>query len=202
MNLIKVITLLVLFMLGGCATTNVPQEEASLNHRSSGKFSEEMPPIHHSSKKFSEYKQVFIKPLAIPAEFQNSNSNKKAITMLNDLLYKNMLPIFPSLEKFSDYYISKTKNALIIEPHIEKIKYVTKGQRGALGLLCIVCGALAGNSTVILQVSYMDAKSKEIIASPSFYQHANAFGASFSQNDLDMLDRITELASFYAADNF
>ncbi len=184
----RFITLIILLMLGGCATTNINKEDVPYNQP--------------SSKKFSEYKYVFIKPLTIESEFKDSWNNQEALTTIENNLFQNMLPVFKNLSEFSFYDASRSEKTLIIEPHIEKLKSVSKGVRSSLGLLFLGAGSLAGSSAVILKISYIDAKTKEIIASPAFYQHASAIGASFSQNDKDMLHRISELASFYASDNF
>lgn len=184
----RFITLLMFLMLIGCATTNINQEDIPYNQP--------------STKKFSEYKYVFIKPLTIESEFKDSWNNQEALTIIENDLFQNMLPVFVSLSAFSRYDVSRPEKTLIIEPHIEKLKSVSKGVRSSLGLLFLGAGSLAGSSAVILRVTYIDAKTKEVIASPAFYQHASAMGATFSQNDKDMLHRIAELASFYASDNF
>ncbi|MCX7089488.1 MAG: hypothetical protein NTV00_15735 [Methylococcales bacterium] len=183
MNLLKVTTLITLLILSGCATTNITPEE--------------VPPNQKSSMKFSEYKYVFIKPLTIATEFKDSNDNKKAVITIEEELFKHMLPVFQNLSEFKAYDPSKPGKTLIIEPHIEKMKAVSGAAR-------LWGGVLAGSSAVILKVSYIDATSKNVIAAPSFYQHANAWGAAYSngKHDRSMFTRITELASAYAADNF
>lgn len=170
-------------MLTGCATTNITQEE--------------VPPNQPSSRKFSEYKYVFIKPLTIAEEFKDSYGNENAVTIIDEELFKNILTVIPNLSEFKSFDASKPEKALIIEPHIEKMKAVSSAAR-------IWGGAFAGSSAVILKVSYIDATSKAKIAEPSFYQHANAWGATytFGKHDRSMFSRISELVADYTSENY
>ncbi len=164
MNLIKIATLSLLLILSGCATTNITQEE--------------VPPNHHSTRKFSTYKNVYIKPLTIAAEFKDANNNEEAVKEIDSHLFGNMQRIFPDLKKYDAYNASNPNNALIIEPHIVKMKAVGGLARGLLGVS-------AGSSAVILKVSYIDATTKVVIADPSFYQQANAWAAHYSAGQHD-----------------
>lgn len=185
-----------LLILSACSSTPGNQDEA-LSDKQSATENEIVPRNHRSTKKFSEYKNVFIKPLTTGAEYQDSNSNKEALPKINDLLYKNMLLIFTNLKEFKDFNALKPENTLIIEPQIVKMRVVSNTAR-------MWVGVMAGNSSVILKVTYTDAATKAVIADPSFYQRAGAWAAAYSAggHDQSMLSRIAELASFYASDNF
>lgn len=83
---------------------------------------------------------------------------------------------------------------LLVEPAIEKIKYISTGAR-------IWAGPMAGSSQVLMKLKISDKATGEIIAEPEFYQHANAWGAAYSRNDQDMLSRITDLVTSYFSSN-
>jgi hypothetical protein len=182
---IKLIIIIVILLtnLVSCATKNISQEDA--------------PPPIPSKKRFSQYKYYFIKPLAIDSELTEEHGNQKAMEIVDNYLYRDFLDVFETLDPYEDYNPKKPGKTLIIAPSIQKMKSVSRGTRAFIGVF-------AGGSAVVLKVNYTDANTKEIVADPVFYQHANAFGATYSRggSDLSMLYRISGLAAAYAADNF
>lgn len=166
----------------GCATTHISREDAINN----------IPP----TKKFSEFNRFFIKPLYINHELKSEYSNEEAYNIINSLLFNELSNVFSNIDQYSLCDASKPDKTLIIEPSIEKIKSIGKLRR-------VFTGYFSGSSAVVLKTKYIDAKSNEIIAEPSFYQHANAWAAAYKPSkDKSMLYRITKIAAEYAYENY
>ena len=168
--------------LSGCATTHISRQDADSNQS--------------SLIKFSEFDYVVIKPLTIPNEIADDYDNKAATKMLNDKLYEQLLGVFYTLTPYAEFDQLQTKSTLIIEPSIVKMKSV-----GAVAR--IFTGVLAGGSALVLKTTYINAETQQIIANPSFYQHANAWAAAYKAgSDKRVIHRIAKLAADYATNNY
>lgn len=145
-------------------------------------------------KLFSEYAYFFIQPVSLTTELRSKYDNIEAVDFLDKILFGEFVSVFPNLGFYSEFDSSHPKKTLIIIPEIIKIKYIGKSSR-------LWSGLLKGSSAIVLKTTYVDAVTNTVIASPSFYQHANAFaGASNPSNDRDMLVRVAELATQYTSD--
>lgn len=85
---------------------------------------------------------------------------------------------------------------LVIEPVVEQLQF----KHGATRVLL---GPLAGSSGVLMRVQIKDAKGAEV-ASPEFFQRADAMAAGFvfGVHDNLMLMRVANLASGYVISNY
>jgi hypothetical protein len=182
MKKIYIACFVLLLNLSGCATNHISQSDAQYDKR--------------AIKKFSEFNRFFIKSLTIDSSLKSEYNNQQAFGIIDENLYKNLLSVFNTLDAYSEFDSSRPEKTLIIVPEIVKMKSVGSGSRALLGVL-------AGASAVVLKTTYIDAETNDIIATPSFYQHAGAWAARFnSRADMQMLDRITKLATQYAIDNY
>ncbi len=86
---------------------------------------------------------------------------------------------------------------LVVEPILEQVKVVSTAKR-------IWGGAFGGSSAVVLKMKYTDQASGQVIADPTFYQHAKALAAAytFGAADKAMLTRLPELVSNYTTANY
>ena len=120
--------------------------------------------------------------------------NAKALARIDQYLLSRVRQIFPSLTviEANEQLDGLDKNSLLIEPFIDDIRVISGGAR-------LFVGALAGDSSVILSVTFTDLSQDKIIASPSFYQRAAAMDGAWSigYSDRTMLTRIGDLASEY-----
>ena len=89
-----------------------------------------------------------------------------------------------------------TPRVMVVEPVIEKIKFIGTGAR-------IWAGAFAGSSQVLMRVRLRDKETGAVVAEPQFYQRANAWGGAYSAGgtDHDMLSRVTDLVAGYLGTN-
>ena len=182
MKTIYSICLLLLLNLSGCATIHISSKDA---------HSEQPATI-----KFAEFNRFFIKPVSISQNLKSDYNNQDALEIIDANLYRDLLSVFDVLDNISEYDPSKPERTLIIEPSIVKMKSVGGVSRALFGVF-------AGGSAVVLKTTYIDAETNKVIASPSFYKHANAWAATHGNGrDRGMLGLITNAATAYAADNY
>ena len=168
----------------GCATTYIGPEDA--------------PPPQPAKEKLSGFSTVLLQHVTLAEEYQDSSANQAAVQKIDENLVLEMRSVFPDLKQGENPEAgsSATGRTLIIEPFVEKIKFIGGGAR-------FFAGALAGSSAVVMRVTFRDAESGSVIAEPAFYQRAAAMGGAFSfgATDNNMLIRIAKLAVDYARDN-
>ncbi|MGR9072053.1 MAG: hypothetical protein ACU833_03195 [Gammaproteobacteria bacterium] len=171
-------------LLGGCATTGIGPQDA----RNSV-----------STEKLSTYDPVFMKHASLAPAYRDSSANLAALKKIDENLFKEMHALFPNLAEYpSDASIAVTAgNALIIEPYVEKIKFIGGAAR-------FWAGALAGSSAVILKMTYRDQATGKVLCDPSFFQRASAMGGAwtFGAHDNSMLFRIAQVAADHARENY
>lgn len=85
---------------------------------------------------------------------------------------------------------------LVIEPQIEKIRFISGGKR-------FWAGAFAGSSQLLVKLTLTDAATGDVIATPEFYQHAKGMAGAwtFGAADNTMLVRTASLARDYLQGN-
>lgn len=85
---------------------------------------------------------------------------------------------------------------LVVEPRIEKIRFISGGAR-------FWAGAFAGSSRILVRMKLTDAATGQVIATPEFYQHAKGMAGAwtFGAADNSMLVRSASLALDYLKDN-
>ncbi|MBA3928849.1 hypothetical protein J2X02_000429 [Pseudoxanthomonas japonensis] len=85
---------------------------------------------------------------------------------------------------------------LVIEPRVEKIRFISGGKR-------FWAGAFAGSSQLLVKLRLTDAASGAVIAEPEFYQHAKGMAGAwtFGAADNTMLVRTASLARDYLQGN-
>lgn len=142
---------------------------------------------------FSEYSTFEMKPIEMESPYAGQGTNDKAKTKLQVELD---LRINPHLANWNEEAGTGGKT-LLIEPTIREIKFIRGGAR-------FWAGAMAGDSAIVVHVIYRDKESGEIVASPEFYQHANAFGGAWTVGGTDnaMLDRMASLITEYTVTNY
>ena len=85
---------------------------------------------------------------------------------------------------------------LVIEPRIDKIRFISGGAR-------VWAGAFAGSSRVLVALRLVDQATGEVIAEPEFYQHAKAMAGAwtFGVADNNMLIRTASMSLDYLKAN-
>ena len=85
---------------------------------------------------------------------------------------------------------------LVIEPRMEKVRFISVGAR-------VWIGPFAGSSRVLVKMKLTDQATGAVIAEPEFYQHAKGMAGAFTfgATDNTMLIRIATLAQEYLQAN-
>ena len=85
---------------------------------------------------------------------------------------------------------------LVVEPRIDKIRFISGGAR-------VWAGAFAGSSRVLVKLRLVDQATGAVVAEPEFYQHAKAMAGAwtFGVADNNMLIRTASMSLDYLKAN-
>lgn len=137
---------------------------------------------------FSAYGKITVKPTAFKAGYK---SNAAGLAKIEENLVKDLAPSLESWNKRP-----ANGRSLTIEPIVEELQFTHGAKR-------VLLGPLAGSSGVLMRVKITDAEGK-IVATPEFFQRADAMAAGFlfGVHDNLMLTRVANLASQYIISNY
>jgi len=137
---------------------------------------------------FSSYGRIDVKQVAFAPGYKG---NTDALAKIAANLNKDL---GPSLTQWN----SRPDNGrtLTVEPIVEEMSFKSTTKR-------VFLGPLAGSSGVLMRVTFRDNTGK-VIATPEFFQRANAMSGGFTLgvNDNMMLTRVAKLASSYMIANY
>jgi hypothetical protein len=175
-KLIFTVGIIVVGLLQGCATTV---------HRPS------MAP-QAMAVPLSSFANIELKPASIAPPFNTSGANRKATRKIDKCLNKELSGLFVNLNATD----KKPGKTLVIQPQVKEIKFIG-------GFARFMVGTLAGNSAVLMAVSYQDKATGQIIAQPEFYNHANKVGAAWTLGRMDnlMLENVARQVVKYTKEN-
>ncbi|MCB1609193.1 MAG: hypothetical protein KDI71_19695 [Xanthomonadales bacterium] len=142
---------------------------------------------------FSAFKQFEMKPIELPELYAKNKGNRKAVAKLQEHLDRDVGALISGWSAGA----SPGARKLLIEPRIDKIKFIGGGKR-------FWAGAFAGKSAILMRVRFSDADTGEEIADPEFYQHAAAMSGAWSMGGADnaMLARESTLIASYLSANY
>lgn len=151
----------------------------------------ENPPPKLALDNFQRFEMA---PIVMGAPFAGQKGNEVAKQKLQANLDLRANPL---LAEWNAKPAGDAPRTLKIQPSIRYIRFITGGKR-------FFAGGFAGSSSILVNVNMVDAASGDVIASPEFYQHANALGAaySFGATDKTMLIRISNMATEYLRKNY
>lgn len=145
-----------------------------------------------ASVKFGTFANVEMAALVVESPYDESGANRKAAKKIEELLQRDMAMVFPELNSTE----LKPGKTLLIKPRIKEIKFIGGAAR-------FWVGAMAGSSAVLMDTTFVDKDSGEIIAQPEFYDQAAATGGSWSVGATDnmMLDNVVRQIISYSTAN-
>ncbi len=145
------------------------------------------PPPAEPFKNFATFR---LESVALSPAFSEHGYNESARASIDRSLQKSLGTLLQSWDKGNG-------RTLLIQPYIEEIKFVGGAAR-------FWAGYYAGSSAVVMRVTYRDEATDAEIAAPVFYQHANAWGGTwtFGGSDNAMLGRMAELVTTYTRNNY
>lgn len=144
------------------------------------------------SEQFSAFGQFEFKPTALSPELKSDEKKQVSSKQAADLIAGKVSLLFNAWEQQSN-----GNRTLLIESTFTDYKIVSNSAR-------IWAGAFAGDSSVKIDMKIMDKASGQLLASPVFYQHANALGAAwtFGSHDSSIPERLAILVEKYFKDNY
>ena len=146
--------------------------------------------------KFSEFQAVELKPFGIVPEHADHKGNQKSAAVMDDLLQQELRILFPNLKVLgAGQDFSKPKErTLQIEPYISDIRKVSTGAR-------VWAGAMAGSSYVVVQVTYRDSSTGEVIARPQFRRSVSGWTDAWGEQGNQLRDQLCRDIANYTAAN-
>lgn len=142
------------------------------------------------SEPFNAFGRYQLQPVTLNPKLAEHGYNQSATAAINRELQPTLATLLNSWDKGSG-------RMLLVAPYIEEIKFIGGAAR-------FWGGAMAGSSAVVIRVTYTDEATGKTVATPVFYQHANAMGGAFSFGGTDnaMLSRIANLITDYTRNNY
>lgn len=137
---------------------------------------------------FKSFGRIEVKPAVLKA---GVNGNANAVTKISQNLQADLKGSLPDWNKGKG-----NGRTLIVEPVVEEMSFKSGAKR-------VFLGPLAGSSGVLMRLNIRDDKGR-MIASPEFFQRANAMAAGWALGVHDnlMLTRVATLASNYMKANY
>ena len=137
---------------------------------------------------FSSYGRIDVKPVAYAPGYKG---NPAALGKIAANLDKDLAPSLAQWNSRPD-----NGRTLTVEPIVEEMSFKSTTKR-------VFLGPLAGSSGVLMRVTFRDNTGK-VIATPEFFQRANAMSGGFTLGVQDnlMLTRVAKLASSYVIANY
>lgn len=146
------------------------------------------------AKPLDQFQRFEVRPITMDAPYSGQDANEVAKGSIQANLDERLGPV---LADWNAKPAGAAPHTLVIEPHIEHVKFISGGRR-------FWAGAFAGGSAVLMTVKFTDATTGEVVAQPEFYQHANKMGAawSFGATDKAMLVRVAGMIANYVRNNY
>jgi len=172
--------------LAGCATD--PGRRAKVAQEESARLGAPTTPL-------SSYGTFELKPMEMAPEVAN-DSAKAAVA--KDLEARVQARVQPLLAQWNAQGASSAAvgRTLIVQPRAMKIRMIGGANR-------FFAGALAGDSSIDMDLELKDAATGTVIAKPRIIRNANAMAGAWSvgATDRNLIDYIADIATQYLQDN-
>lgn len=147
------------------------------------------------SVQLDHYARFELKPVQLVPPYAGQNANEKARDSVQHNLQQGLGQWV--VQRNAEPSAAEPARTLVIEPIIEKVRFISGGKR-------FFAGAFAGSSRILLRLKLTDAATGEVVAQPEFYQHARGMAGAWTAGGADhaMLARIASLARDYVTANY
>nr|WP_295382120.1 hypothetical protein [Pseudoxanthomonas sp.] len=147
------------------------------------------------SVQLDHYARFELKPVQLVPPYAGQETNEKARDSVQGNLQQGLGQWVA--QRNAEPVQAEPARTLVIEPVIEKVRFISGGKR-------FFAGAFAGSSRILLRLRLTDAASGDVIAQPEFYQHARGMAGAWTVGGADnaMLARVASLARDYVAANY
>jgi hypothetical protein len=141
-----------------------------------------------------DYQRFEVRPITMDAPYAGQDANEEAKKSIQANFDERLNPV---LAEWNAKPAGTSPHTLLLEPHIEHVKFISGGRR-------FWGGAFAGGSAVLITMKITDETTGEVVAEPEFYQHANKMAGawSFGATDKAMLIRVAGMMVNYLRNNY
>jgi hypothetical protein len=168
-------------LLTGCASDPGARRETVVKEQS-GQLPAPTTPL-------SSYARFELKPM----EMADSVANDQAkAAVAKDLDTRLQAVVQPMLTRWNTASGDRPAKTLIVQPRVTQLRVIHGATR-------VFAGAMAGDSSITMDLELRDAATGAVIAKPSIARSANAMAGawSFGATDRNLLDYVTNIASEY-----
>lgn len=144
------------------------------------------------AEQFSAFGTFELKEVALAEALQSDPKKVQVATTAGAVISGRLQPLLDQWKQQSN-----GDRTLIITPTLTQFKIISKGAR-------FWAGAFAGDSNARLEVTFTDKATGQTLASPFFFQNANAFASTwtFGSHDQSIPERLAVLFQKYMVDNY
>jgi hypothetical protein len=177
----SLIPVIAITLLAGCASDPGARRESIVKDHS-----RQLPAPTTS---LSSYERFELKPM----EMVDSVAKDQAkAAVAKDLGTRLQAVVQPMLTRWNTASGDRPAKTLIVQPRVTQLRVVH-------GVTRAFAGAMAGDSSITMDLELRDAATGAVIAKPSIARNANAMAGawSFGATDQNLLDYITNIASEY-----
>lgn len=181
----RAIIIAVCMALAGCATN--PETLASVSKTEAARFAA-------PTQRLSTFASYELKPMVLSEAVTAEEGKVKEAAVLEQTLRARIQPL---LDQWTAAGGEGRSGTLVIEPHLASLKVVSGGAR-------FWVGAMAGDSTIDMDLFLIDQASGQVLAKPRIARAADAMtgGWSIGQSDENLLDYIAGIAYQYLVDSY
>jgi hypothetical protein len=181
----KAIALVCGILVAGCAAT--PEKLESVGKAESARMA---PPV----KRLSSFANYELKPMVLSAAVQSDSAKVQAAGRLESALKAKLQPL---LDQWKTQASGDRSGTLVVQPRLESLRVVSGGAR-------FFAGALAGDSSIDMDLAMTDNATGQQVATPRITLKADAMtgGWSIGKSDANLLDYIASIAYEYMTANY
>ncbi len=144
-----------------------------------------------ASVRLGTFANIEVQQATIAEPFAAAAANQKAAKKINELLMNQMACVCPGMNSAE----KKPGATLVIKPVIKEIKFIGGAARFWIG-------AMAGSSAVLMEVTYLEKETGNVLAKAEFYDQASAYAGAYNMGTTDnlMLNNIvTQIINYTSA---
>lgn len=144
-----------------------------------------------------DFQAVEVKAVSLSEPFAANTANQRALKKIDENVFLELKSVFPDLKRIEEgQSFSTGGKTLQITPTIKEIKFISGGAR-------FWVGAMAGSSAVLMEATFTDSSTGNVIAHPDFYREAGAHSGGWTVGGTDnkMLILISKDLADYAKAN-
>lgn len=173
-------------LLAGCAAT--PESLESVATTESARMAA-------PSRPFSSFASYELKPMTLSPAVMKEHGKVERAAELDARLRQKLEPLFDEWRSAAPG--AKRSGRLVVEPQLASLKVVSGGAR-------FWAGAMAGDSSIDLDLAMTDGDTGQLIAKPRITLKADAMtgGWSIGKSDDNLLDYIAAVSYQYLKDHY